>query len=89
MEIIEPPTLKKIIMKVIWDNLIQFLAFVFVMILLIIQWNSVTSGIRIGAITMMLAYFMIRIGIAYQSLKFERDIKKEKEGKKEVNLPDL
>lgn len=89
MEIIEPPTLKKILLKMIWDNLIQFLAFLLVLILLIIQWNSVTSEIRIGAITMILAYLMIRIGIAYQSLKFEKDLEKEREADKELKIPDL
>ncbi len=65
--------------KVIWENLFQILAMGFLLIVIIINWNSTDSNIQIGVTLLILAYVMIRATFLIQGHKFAKRIEKMKE----------
>jgi NhaP-type Na+/H+ or K+/H+ antiporter len=56
--------------KVVWENLIQILAGIFVLVALIITWNSTEATVKVGVGFITLLYLLIRVSVLYQTRKF-------------------
>ncbi|MCE7736771.1 MAG: hypothetical protein GPJ54_17950 [Candidatus Heimdallarchaeota archaeon] len=86
MEPFEMPEPENLFLKAIWNNIIQIMAGLLVLVLIVIRWNSIESDARTGMILLIFVYFMIRFSVAYQSYKFEQDIEEQKKGKPDDDI---
>ncbi|OLS25094.1 MAG: hypothetical protein HeimC2_19660 [Candidatus Heimdallarchaeota archaeon LC_2] len=73
------------IRKLVWENLFQFLAAGFLIIVLIINWRSTDQNIKVGISLFIIIYLMFRITFIWQAVRFAKRIEKMKESDAGVN----
>ena len=71
--------------KAVWENLFQFLAASFLLVVLIINWNRTDVNLKVGVLFIVLVYLMFRITFIMQAQKFARKIEEERKSQTEVN----
>lgn len=75
------PKPENLFLKAVWNNIIQIVTGLLVLVLIVIRWNSIDSDARTGMIILIFVYFMIRFSVAYQSYRFEQEIEEQKKPK--------
>ena len=64
--------------KLVWENIFQFSAALFLIVVLIINWNSAEQNVKIGISLFIIVYLMFRMTFIWQAYRFEKRIEELK-----------